>query len=70
MRTNIIAHNVENADDVLLKFQIEPVAQRLLESQNAAIKRGAKSVGSRVNHADDVSRTPSRKIWQQKNFLG
>jgi hypothetical protein len=54
----------------LWKIQVAAMPQRLLESHDQAKKRGAKSRGLRVNHVDDVSRTLSRKSWQQKNFRG
>jgi len=70
MRTNKIASSIVPADGALWKIQVAAMPQRLLESHDQAKKRGAKSRGLRVNHVDDVSRTLSRKSWQQKNFRG
>jgi len=70
MRANIIVSDVEHAVDALWKIQLGPAAQLFLESHHRARKHDAKSRALRVNHVDDVSWTPSRKNWQQKNFRG
>jgi hypothetical protein len=70
MRANLIASIVACVDDALWKIAIVIVPQRFLETHNRARKRDPKSCGLRVNHVDDVSRTLSLKVWQQKNFRG
>jgi hypothetical protein len=69
-RANLSACIVARADDALWKIEIVTVPQQFLKSRNQARKLDAKSRAPRVNHVDDVSRTPSLKVWQQKNFRG
>jgi hypothetical protein len=70
MRANIVTGLITSAVDTLWKIEISTAAYRFFESQIQSHKHDAKTGASRVNQVDDLSPTPSRQNWQQKNFRG
>ena len=60
---------------LILGFPVALILAWAFEITPEGIKRAEdvdlnKSIAPRINHASDVSRTLSRKTWQQKNFRG